>query len=189
MYQLASASTYCDVWNCAPGDVVWHDASDTWFFISSLAAATSQITMFAMNGFLDTAGTITWPNGAPDVSQGNYTFYSGRFYVPQTAFFGDVAKGSDIISRCGRGDGNTLGFADIVEDDWLSCDRDAERPVDWSTSPPSSVDGPLFPVGTFIDTKDPVARTIKMSAVANGTQPARILIFRDHSVPNDPTPA
>jgi len=162
-FTLVGATTNKNRYNTSPGDVIWHEASGLFLVIKTLA--TNDLTAELLNGFLDTAGTITFPQGEPDFNTGTYYFFGGRDYLPDYPLFGDLTSGSPTITNCGTGEGTfSVGMtADFTNGDGFAVNEQEEFG---------------YAVGATVVSRNEGAFTITMSGNAGATQAKRRLMFR-----------
>jgi hypothetical protein len=187
----SQAEALQDLFHLNPGDIAFHKPSGALFACASRVG--NELKYVMHNGFLDTDGVISWPNGAPSLDTGNYLTASGRWYVGQTLLFGDVTAGSPDITQVGDGQGTaelapSIGIREIQPGDAPAVDLQTERSIDYSVNPPRSLNEPPIKWNSTVESVDHVAQKIIMSAPAVGSHPARPLAFRRRDIPNVAAP-
>lgn len=148
-------------YNLGEGDIIWHQASGALFVIK--ARAGDNITAELQNGYLDTTGTISFPQGAPNLAEGEFFFYTGRNYLPDYPIFADAAAGSATLTNVGTAEGSFGNSGDFADGDALAVDPQEDF---------------VFTAAQTVTSRNAGAFTITLSANCAAAAAKRRLMFK-----------
>lgn len=160
-FTIAGASTLVNRYHLSVGDLIWHEGSGAVMAIRS--RSTNDFIARLLNGYLDTDGVISFPQGEPNWSTATYYFYGGRDYLPDYPIAGDFTSASASIADVGTGEDSFGTSANFTDGDGFAVNVMEEHTI---------------PAGATVSSRDAGARTITMSANATKTEADRRLMFR-----------
>lgn len=102
------------------GDIIWHDATGSVFFIRARTGTT--VTAELQNNYAVTAGPTYTPIAA--INSGNFYSTNCRLYTPTLPVYGTTSTAANTVTSAGSQDGtNAFMTTDIAVNDWIFPDR------------------------------------------------------------------